>query len=375
MKLLVTMKLADRSLKHHIDPIVELNEVEKVLIVRDYKGPDINKVEYHCPPNWTLKIPILALISKFLLMLLISVREGPDLIHGYLLFPHGILAFICGKLTRKKIGISLIAGPVETYVLNDSPINKYSYCKPLPKLSIISKLLIKTLKSCDYVTVTGNYTKDFLTEKGVYKKNIFILPHVLDDRFKFINCSKDYDIVYVGRLAGVKHVETLIKSIYLIKENLPKIKVLIVGDGESKAELENLSKKCSLSYNIHFVGYQSDVWNWYNKGKISILTSEREGFPYSVVEALQCGLPVISSNCGDVSDLIENEYNGFIVSECQDYCAFAEVILKILSKPEKILDYSKNALESVENRNSGFVSLIWKSILIKTFYENNMGNT
>lgn len=362
MKLLITMKLADRNMMHHIYPITFLDQVDKIMVVRDTKGPEINKVHYNCPPKWTLKIPIIALLYKFVLMMYLSVHEKPELIHGYLLFPHGILAIVVGMLTRKKVGVSLIAGPVELYAYG-SPIGKYSYCVALPPLNTAAKIVLRVLNNCDTVTVTGNYTKDFLTDKGITKDKIIVLPHAISDNFKPANIDKKYDIVFVGRLAGVKHIETLIKSIGVVKNTFDDVMVAIVGDGEYKTELENLTRELGLMENVVFAGYQSDVWNWYNMGKISVITSEREGFPYSVVEALSCGLPVISTNCGDVSDVIKHGYNGFIIDNYQDHSSFAEAILTFLHHPDLLLEYSNNAVKSVQCLSEKNVVNIWNTII------------
>lgn len=368
MKILITMKLADRSLKYHIYPLTLLKEVDKIMLVRDKKGPIIDKVEYYCPPNWILKLPILALFCKFLLLIFLSIKEKPAMIHAYLLFPHGILAFIAGKLTDKRCGISLIAGPMELYVLGGSPIRKYSYNNPLPKLSILGKILVRILKSYDFITVTGTFTKKFLIYEGIDENKIFVLPHILDDRFKFINTTKVYDIVYIGRLTPVKHIDTLIKAVGIVKKYFPKVRVAIVGDGRCRTELEKLTKILDLTENINFAGHRSDIWNWYSKSKLSVLTSEREGFPYSVAESLSCGLPVIISNCGDVCDVIKDNYNGIIVDNYQDYHSFAQVIIKLLRNPQIITEHSVRALKTAENMSVEKAVCIWKDIIS---YEEN----
>lgn len=363
MNILITMKLADRSLKYHILPLTLLSEIDKIILVRDKKGPLLDKVEYYCPPNCMLKIPILALFYKFILMLILSVVEKPAIVHSYLLFPHGILGFIVAKLTNRKCGVSLIAGPMELYELWGDPINKYSYCKPLPKLTVLGRIQLRIINACDLITVTGSFSKNFLMHKGIDKNKIFILPHILDDKFNIQNIIKEYDLIYVGRLIAMKHIDTIIKAVSVIKKYNPNIKVVIVGDGECKVELEKLTNMLDLTDNINFVGYQSDVWYWYNKSKISILTSEREGFPYSVLESLNCGLPVIVSNCGDICDVIEDDYNGTIVDDYQDYNLFAEAIIRLLKDPILIKNYSANAFKTSNKINVNKVALIWKKIL------------
>jgi glycosyltransferase involved in cell wall biosynthesis len=359
------MKLADRNFEHFIYPITLLKEVEKILLVRDKKGPRMNKVDYYCPPSWSLRFPIVALFFKFLLMTYLSRREKPALIHAYLLSPHGYLAFLTGKLTRRKVGVSLIAGPMELYVLGGSPVEKYAYTKPLPKLPLHGKIIQKIVKSFDIITTTGSFTKFFLVNHDIKEHKIFVLPHVVDKRFKSMNIQKEYDIVYIGRLAQVKHVETLIKAVSVVKEDNPHIRAAILGEGPEKDKLERLSKRLDLVNNIDFVGYQSDAWNWYTKAKISVLTSEREGFPYSVIESLSCGVPVITSNCGDVCDVIKDCYNGVIIEDYHDYQSFAEAIIDVLQNPQIITEYSNNALKTAENLTVEKAVLVWKGIFHK----------
>ncbi|MFW5895307.1 MAG: glycosyltransferase [archaeon] len=361
MKILVTGKLADRNFFYHTYPITLLESVEEIMVVRDTEGIKSNKITYYCPPVWTLKIPPLAFIYKFILMMYLSISKNPSFIYGYLLFPHASLAFLVGKLTNKKVGISLIAGPVELFS-SGSPIDDYSYCDPLPKLNLRAKIFAWILRSSDLVTVTGSYTKDFLTSIGINKEKIFILYHTVDERFKDEDTEKEYDIVYVGRLGKVKHVSTIIKSVKIIKKRISNLRVAIVGDGNCKFELKSLSKKLGVDKNVDFVGYQKNVEDWYNKSKIFVLTSEREGFPYTVIESLKCGVPVITSDCGDVCDLIEDGYNGFFIDNYYDYEAFADKIIEILENDKLLERLSDNSLESIDNINPDNLSIVWKDI-------------
>lgn len=369
MKMLVIMGLGDRSLEHYIFSVTLLEEISKIIVIRDKKGPKLNKVIYYTPPEWSLKVPILKSIWKFVLLIFLSMKERPHLIHGYLLYPHGIMAFVAGKLTNIKIGVSLIAGPVELYIWGGSPINKYAYSNPLPKISGKSRILVAIIKKIDFIIVTGTFTKKILIENGISPDRIFILPRVapnaFDERFKPMSIPPKFDIVFIGRLAPVKHVETLIKAIFIVKKYYPYMKVAIVGDGPEKNNLEELSKKMTVVENIIFVGYQSDVWNCYNKSKISVLTSEREGFPYSIVESLSCGVPVIASNCGDICDVIKDSYNGIIIDDYQDHKSFAEAIIELLQSPKITAKYSEEALKTAEKMTKEEAVLVWKEIIYK----------
>ena len=350
MKLIVTMKLSDRNLLYHIYPLSLVEGMEKIIVIRDSMGPDIKKVEYICPPKWTLKFPPAAFFIKMVQLIYISIRERPVFIHSFLLYPHGFLALIAAKLTGSRVGVFLIAGPVELYVLGGSPEEKYAYTNALPPLTNLGKILLMMVNQFDYITVAGSYTRDFLIDKGVPPEKIFYVPYVvIDDKCRPSPVPKSYDLIYVGRLAKSKHVEV---GIYTVKKliddyGLTKVKFGIVGEGPCREKLEMLSRDLKLSENIEFLGYQSDIATYFNKAKLSIVTSERETGPLTAIESMMCGVPVVSSRCGDtVNDLVRDGIDGYLIDDYKDYNAFAEKIAPLLLDDAMLLSFSDNAVNS-----------------------------
>jgi len=365
MNLLITMRLSDRSVWNHIFPITHLNGISTITIIRDISGIPIDKVRYITPFHDRVPESHLMVLIKGLQIMWYSLIEKPVLIHSYLLYPHGFLGFIAGKVTGRKVGVSLIAGPVETYLFGDSPIEKYSYSQPLPPSTTINKLILFILRRFDVITVTGTYTRNFLVSRGIDEHKIFILPHVVDERFRPLDIKKEYDVIYVGRLDPVKHVETVIKAISIVKKSLPLIKVAIVGDGESRSNLEELTRFLDLTGQIDFVGYQTNTWEWYNRSKISVLTSEREGFPYTVIESLKCNVPTIVSNCGDVCDIVKDSFNGKIVAEYNDFNTYADCIIDLLTHPDRMKKYSENCHQTSYDLNFMSVESVWEKIIME----------
>lgn len=364
MNLVITMKLTDRSLTNHILPVTHLEYIDSITIVRDTPGQDITKVRYLTPSRFMGTSAVLKVPARFFQMIRASLSGKPALVHSFLLFPHGYLAFFAGKLTGRKVGVSLIAGPVETFIFGNNPIGTYSYCQPLSQSNSMNRVILFLLKRFDVITVTGSYTRNYLISKGIDEGKIWILPHVVDEHFRPLSTiKKEYDLIFIGRLVRVKHVETIIRAVSVVKDTLPSIKLAIVGDGEERTMLEELTRSLGLSDNIDFAGYQANTWEWYNRGKISLLTSEREGFPYTVIESLRCGVPVIVSKCGDVTDIVKDTYNGRIIPDYQDYHAYAEAIIGLIQNPALLDSYSKNCLKSFENEVPNPVETIWDQIL------------
>jgi len=88
----------------------------------------------------------------------------------------------------------------------------------------------------------------------------------------------------------------------------------LYGDGEDKQQLSRFANELGvLNKNLHFMGQIVDVRTAYHHGDILLLTSDYEGTPNVVLEAMACGLTIVSTNVGDVNRLITNEINGFIL--------------------------------------------------------------
>lgn len=361
MKIIINMKLGDNKVDSKLRPIAQLESVDRILVVRDYPGPCLPKVEYYFPPSFISRFAILAAVYKLLILIYLSLFRKPELIHSYLLFPHGILAFIAAKLTGRPVGISLIAGPIELYAIG-SPLRK-KCSEPLPWFG---KVFLKILKYCNSVTTTGSHTRDFLMAHGIDKNRIHILRHSVSELGYYpMNIPKKYDVISVGRLAPVKHIEVLLRAVSRVKEKYPDVKVGIVGDGPCAAHLEQLSVELGISDSVEFLGYKEDIVYYYNSSRIFVLTSEREGFPSTFVEAMLCGLPSIVSNCGDIIDIAKDGFNSLVIQNYSDVDGFAQAIIRLMGDKELYHKLSQNALETARGMSVDRVAQQWELILHK----------
>jgi len=367
MKILVSMGLADSSLRSLIAPIAMLDGVHGIVIVRDSPGPDIPKVTYATPPRWSVGMPVLKTFLKFLILLSLAIRTRPDVIHGYLLVPNGLMACVAGTLTRRNTGVSFLAGPIElsmvTFLLGGSRVGTCAYNRPLPKVRGINRILLFVTKRFSYITVTGRYTREFLLRNGIPGERISIIPHAIDP----VNCPestpKSYDVLFVGRLAKVKHVETLVQAIGIARGHDPPLKAAIIGKGPEEQGLKALSDELGTSALIEFLGYVPDVYYWYNRARMSIIPSEREGFPYAAIESLSCGCPVIASACGDITDVLIPGVNGVLVDDYSDSPAFAREMMRLIDSPGELQELSRNTVKSIAKVNREEVSRVWMGIL------------
>lgn len=142
-------------------------------------------------------------------------------------------------------------------------------------------------------------------------------------------------LLYVGRLAAEKGVPVLLRSLSLLKEEGYNFELTLLGDGPDRTLLESLVKEHELGSMVHFGGYasQQSVRDTLLSSDIFILPSFAEGVPVSLMEAMACGIPVVGTNVGGVTELIKNGVSGMVVAP-SDEIALKNAIAAYLTNPE-----------------------------------------
>ena len=132
--------------------------------------------------------------------------------------------------------------------------------------------------------------------------------------------------------------------------------------------LKLLSKKLELDNCIDFLGFQINPEKFYQQSKIFVLTSATEGISTASLEAMACGLPVVASNVGDMSEVVINDQTGYLINDYNDRNEFAEHIIKILSSKKLYNEMSANSYELIKEKYSfSNATKFWDSFLIKNF--------
>lgn len=192
-----------------------------------------------------------------------------------------------------------------------------------------------TAKALAVRVVNQQEAPAFLKQYGVLEEKIKYIPSMyIDlDTFKpYPEIGKKYDLVFCSRLEKNKGIFNLIEAIKIAKRQKLDIKLLIIGSGPEKKNLEVRIKDWGLKENVIFSGWLEtvrDVALAYNSAKIFVNPSFNEGGPRVVLEAMACGLPVVTTKVGLMHDLIRDGENGLFTD--WDPAKLAEIILKLLN--------------------------------------------
>ncbi len=122
-----------------------------------------------------------------------------------------------------------------------------------------------------------------------------------------------FNIGCIARVEKEKGIEFLIQAIKKIKEFIPFVRLIIVGDGHERKKLVWLSERLALKEVIQWVGHQRQIEKWYHYFDAYVLPSViRESFGITLVEAMASGIPVVGSKIGGIPEIIDDRVNGLL---------------------------------------------------------------
>lgn len=270
--------------------------------------------------------------------------------------PDVILAFL-GKNNLMAIATSRFL-PVKTVVsVRGEPTMEYE--------GRFMQFLAKTIfRFADGIVLQTQMVMEFFP-KSVQRKAI-VLPNPLNPLFlkKKQNAEKENIIVAAGRLDDNKNHAMLIHAFARIASEYPNIKLIIYGEGECREQLEQLIEEKELTDRITLPGSVTDIADRIAKARIFTLTSNTEGMPNSIMEAMALGIPVISTDCpcGGPATLIRDGENGLLIPVGDAY-ALADAMRQILSNPVLEHKLGENAYKITEELNPEKVDNQWKKYL------------
>jgi glycosyltransferase involved in cell wall biosynthesis len=235
---------------------------------------------------------------------------------------------------------------------------------PIALYVFLMEKLVKPIYRKIHWIVGSPSTFTELTEWGFPKEQVTIINYCVNKnifRRTGVEKSKIPMIGYLGRLKKYKSIEHLIQATKIVKEKFPDLKVMIVGDGDNKKNLEDLVSQLNLSDTVEFKGFVSEEEkiNYLQQMHFVVNTSSKEGWGLTVVEANACGRCVIAANVEGLRDSVIDKNTGLLY-EYGNINELAEKIIQLLSDNNLVSEYEKNAIEWAD-------SFDWNVAADKTF--------
>lgn len=230
----------------------------------------------------------------------------------------------------------------------------------------IHKALVRLLfPKADGVVFQTDEQRKYFDEKVI--KNYRIIPNPISEKFlkdKKNMLKKEKRIISVGRLTVQKNFELLIAAFAELSEEYPDHYLMIFGEGSERAELEKYIREKGIENKCFLPGRSNEIQTELLKSEIFVSTSDYEGISNALLEAMACGLPVITTDWsgGGARILVEDGINGIIIP-VRDEARLVQEINALLSDRMKQKALSQKALKVKKDFSTDAIYKIWKDYI------------
>ncbi|WKL49886.1 N-acetyl-alpha-D-glucosaminyl L-malate synthase BshA [Flavobacterium pectinovorum] len=329
------LELARRG--HEIHFITYSQPVRLALLNPNVHYHEVNVPEY---PLFHYQPYELALSSKLVDMVKLYKIE---VLHVHYAIPHAYAGYMAKQMLKNE-GINL---PMITTLhgTDITLVGNHPFYKPAVTFSI---------NKSDYVTSVSQSLKDDTLKLFKIKNKIKVIPNFIElDKVKkdpLAPCHRsvmakenERIITHISNFRKVKRIPDIIKIFYNIQKVMPA-KLMMVGDGPEKEKAEALCMELGIHDKVIFFGNSNEIDKILLLTDLFLLPSETESFGLAALEAMACGVPVISSNSGGLPEVNFDGYSGYL-SNVGDVDEMAANAIKILKDDTVLNEFKANALE------------------------------
>ncbi len=302
-----------------------------------------HEVELGTYPLFEHSLYGLALTSK---MVEVVEYEKLDLLHVHYAIPHATSAYLANQILKKenrgtKIITTLHGTDITLVGLEPSFL-------PLVKFSI---------EESDGVTAVSRFLKEKTITNYNIKKEIEVIHNFIDTNVFKPVCNEQFKkhvapngekiLVHTSNFRQVKRVPDTIRILKEVQKKIPA-RLVLVGDGPERSESERLARELGVQKDVMFLGKQDGLAEILSSADLFLMPSQSESFGLSALEAMACGIPVISSSVGGLPELVRHNETGFI-AEIGDIERMAKYAIELLKNEKKYKFFSENCLDLAQN--------------------------
>ena len=308
---------------------------------------------------------VLALTGK----LVEVVREQKlDLLHVHYAIPHATAAhlareILAGQGIRVKV-ITTLHGTDITLVGKD------------PNYAPVVSFAIQ---QSDAVTAVSDFLRDETHRYFDCRKKVITVPNFVDlhrftpsvrpglrERF----CPEGHRLlIHISNFRRVKRIDRVVEWFHRISDQVPST-LLMVGDGPELPRAEQSVREGGLSSKVHFIGRQDPVESLLGVSDLLLLPSETESFGLAALEAMACGVPVMSSDAGGLPELIEDGLGGILVPE-NGQAQGIERAVALLSDPSRLDQFRQASIRRASNYALERILPLYEALYRQVLEEDN----
>jgi len=328
------LELARRG--HEIHFITYSQPVRLALLNPNVHYHEVNVPEY---PLFHYQPYELALSSKLVDMVKLYKIE---VLHVHYAIPHAYAGYMAKQMLKDEgIDIPMVTTLHGTDI---TLVGNHPFYKPAVTFSI---------NKSDFVTSVSQSLKDDTLKLFNIKNEIQVIPNFIElDKIKKEDKSpcqrsvmandEERIITHISNFRKVKRIPDIIAIFNKIQKEIPA-KLMMVGEGPEKEKAEHLCRELGIQDKVIFFGNSNEIETILCQTDLFLLPSKTESFGLVALEAMACGVPVISSNAGGLPEVNKDGFSGYL-SEVGDVNGMAKNAIKILKEDAVLTEFKKNAL-------------------------------
>lgn len=329
------LELARRG--HEIHFITYRQPVRLALLNQNLHFHEVNVPEY---PLFHYQPYELALSSKLVDMVKLHKIE---LLHVHYAIPHAYAGYMAKKMLKEQ-GIKI---PMVTTLhgTDITLVGNHPFYKPAVSFSI---------NHSDFVTSVSQNLKEETYRLFDIDRDITVIPNFIEvDKNRVDENSQCHRslmatetqkiVTHISNFRKVKRIPDVIKIFYEIQKSMPA-KLMMVGDGPEREPAEKLCRQLGITEKVIFFGNSTEIEEILCYSDLFLLPSETESFGLAALEAMACGVPVISSNSGGLPEVNRDGYSGYM-GNVGDIEVMAQKAVDLLSDDSKLRQFKNNALK------------------------------
>ena len=265
-----------------------------------------------------------------------------EVLHVHYAIPHAYAGYMAKQMLKSE-GIKL---PMITTLhgTDITLVGNHPFYKPAVTFSI---------NKSDYVTSVSQSLKEETYRLFDVKKEIEVIPNFIEiDKNKIdensschrsLMATQDQKIItHISNFRKVKRIPDVIKIFNEVQKQIPS-KLMMVGEGPEREIAERMCDDLKINDKVIFFGNSNEIDKILSYSDLFLLPSETESFGLAALEAMACGVPVISSNSGGLPEVNKQGYSGYL-SDVGDVEDMAKNAISILSDDAELLKFKRNAL-------------------------------
>jgi glycosyltransferase involved in cell wall biosynthesis len=311
----VVYEQSKRLLQRNYEPIVVTNRIEtpKNYVVDGIKVECYESLNTGFRLGIPYSIPTVTSLETFL-----KAVKSSKIVHAH---GHPYLTSLIAAKLAKRYSKPFVLTQHNTFIEYDSIFDNIERLNDLA----VGK---ETLKEADKIITVSNATKDYVLSLGAKPEKVKVLHNGVDlvrfrplagkreEMRRKIGISQNSIVVLtVRRLVYKNGIDTLIESANIAVKKNPKIIFLVVGKGPDLNKVQMRSEQLGIENNFRLTGFvkDEDLPFYYNAADFFVLPSKSgEGLPLVALEAMACGLPVIATNVGGISEILMEDYGKLV---------------------------------------------------------------